>query len=335
MPASSTRNTVARQWELLKLLPTRGAGKSASELAAKLNEFGYVVSKRQVERDLQELRDVLPVDCNNKSVPYGWLLVPSAYDIPGMTLADALSLTLVEASLQTVLPRSLLEPLDLRFGQAKRKLSALAPTNSFAAWANKVRHVSPSLPLTPPDYDHEVLSTVQEALLRELQVEVSYLALGNAAPSTLRLHPLGLIQRGPVTYLVATTFDYPDVRLYAIHRIKAATMSNLAATQPNNFDLDAYIDSGGAQFGAGVRIVLNAWITEHLAVILRETPMGSDQVLSEAPEGGFFLTVSVADSWQLRWWILSQSAAIRVDAPIELRTEIIESLTRTTRLYSQ
>ncbi len=33
MPANKTRNTPARQWELPKLLPTRGTGQTAKELA--------------------------------------------------------------------------------------------------------------------------------------------------------------------------------------------------------------------------------------------------------------------------------------------------------------
>ena len=55
MPHDKTRNTVARQWELLKILPTRGAGKTAKDLTGILNDLGFKVSKRQVERDLGEL----------------------------------------------------------------------------------------------------------------------------------------------------------------------------------------------------------------------------------------------------------------------------------------
>ena len=33
MPSNTTRNTILRQWELLKLLPSRGPGKTATALA--------------------------------------------------------------------------------------------------------------------------------------------------------------------------------------------------------------------------------------------------------------------------------------------------------------
>lgn len=47
--------------------------------------------------------------------------------------------------------------------------------------------------------------------------------MGAKAASTYHLHPLALVVRGPVTYLVATASDYPDVRLYALHRIQRGT----------------------------------------------------------------------------------------------------------------
>jgi predicted DNA-binding transcriptional regulator YafY len=57
MPTRKTQSTLARQWELLKLLPSRGTGKTAKQLAEALNDAGFKISKRQVERDLADLYD--------------------------------------------------------------------------------------------------------------------------------------------------------------------------------------------------------------------------------------------------------------------------------------
>jgi hypothetical protein len=75
MPAKPTRCTLLRQWEILKLLPTIGSGKSTSQIRTKLVEAGYSVSKRQIERDLWLLYEVFSLECNDKSVPYGWKLI--------------------------------------------------------------------------------------------------------------------------------------------------------------------------------------------------------------------------------------------------------------------
>ena len=50
MPANNTRDTVARQWELLKELPTIGAGKTVRQLTDKLNALSFNVGVRQIGR---------------------------------------------------------------------------------------------------------------------------------------------------------------------------------------------------------------------------------------------------------------------------------------------
>ena len=57
MPTGEVRNTLARQWNLLSLLPPKGPGKTAKELVQELKDAGFTVSKRTVERDLGDLRE--------------------------------------------------------------------------------------------------------------------------------------------------------------------------------------------------------------------------------------------------------------------------------------
>lgn len=83
MPSHPTRHTIARQWQLLKLLPGRHPGMSSTQLQAALKTVGYSTSKRTVERDLVELAALFPPRCNSKGMPYGW------YWQPGLSLGEA------------------------------------------------------------------------------------------------------------------------------------------------------------------------------------------------------------------------------------------------------
>jgi WYL domain len=47
-----------------------------------------------------------------------------------------------------------------------------------------------------------------------------------------------VLQRGPITYLVATAFHYDEARLYAVHRICEALLTGEPARRPPDFDLD-------------------------------------------------------------------------------------------------
>jgi predicted DNA-binding transcriptional regulator YafY len=332
MPSETTRHTLARQWELLKLLPTHGTGKTARDLAEALNEAGFRVSKRQVERDLGELMDSFPIDCNNRSVPYGWRWVKDAsVDLPGLTLAEALSLHLIEETIRPLLPVSVLRSVEGRFRMARDKLASQKKL-ALVRWADKVRSIQPALPLSPPSIDAAVLETVQDALLNERQIEVRYRAMEDTKPKSLILHPLGMVQRGPVAYLVATAFDYPDVRLYALHRMSKAELIGEPARRSEHFDLDQYIDGGAMHFGGGRELRLVLSVDPGLARILEETPLAADQRIDTRDET-VTVRATVADTWQLRWWLLSQGPALEVVKPAALRREIGETCRNMAAMY--
>lgn len=333
MPKNTHHAAIARLIEILKKIPSRGSGMTARELTDWLRDEGYDVNKRTVERDLDELATHFPLYCNDKSKPYGWLWAQDATpDLPGVDLPEAMSLHLVEELLRPLLPKTILDSLAPRFRQARKKLKSLVDANPNARWLDKVRYVSPALPLLPPKIADGVLEIVQDCLLKDLQIDVSYQSLESEAPQSMRLHPLGLVQRGPLSYLVATIFNYTDVRLLAVHRIHEARQRDEAAHRPAGFSLDDYIGHGALNFGNGKTICLKAKVEEWLAAVLSETPLTEDQQMKEYG-GELVVSATVNDTWQLRWWILSQGAGIAVLEPAVLRKEIGRVLKRAARGY--
>ena len=322
MPKAAQHHALARQWQVLRLLPTKPPGITSRELVEKLEREGFTVTKRTVERDLTELSTIFGIACNDKGMPYGWHWMKGEYaDLPGLSVSDAVSLRLVEDLLRPLLPSAMLESLETRFGQAKAKLAELSADNPNAKWADKVRYVSPSMPFLPPKIDSGVLHVVHEALLTEHQIEVEY-KKASGEQQTYRLHPLGLVQRGQITYLVATAFDYLDQRLYALHRICSVQTLDEATRGAEEFNVGDYVQSGALEFGDSGKITVRMRVTHALAEILAETPLSTDQRL--VPEGqGYFVIAEVHDSWQLEWWLLSQGAAVEVMEPTHLRHRLM------------
>ena len=335
MPKKSHQQAIGRLLEILKRLPTRGAGISAKELTDWLIDEGFEVSKRTVERDLSALAVHFQLVYNDKSIPYGWRWMSDAVtEFPALTVADAMSLHLVEDLLAPLLPAALLDSLRPRFYQARKKLDSLSKEHPNSRWLDKVRHVSPTLPLLPPQIAEGVMESVQEGLLADRQLEIEYQRPGDEVAQVLRLHPLGLVQRGPVTYLVATAFSYTDVRLYAVHRIGRVKVLEQPSQRPEGFSLDDYIAQGALQFGNGETIRLVARVSPWLADILTETPLTAEQRLE--PDGQEFrLTATINDSWQLRWWVLSQGQGITVLEPEALKRDIVDELKRTQLNYKR
>ena len=102
--------------------------------------------------------------------------------------------------------------------------------------------------------------------------------------------------------------------------------------RPKGYSLDAFIDSGAAQFGSGETITLKARVSDDLARLLEETPISKDQKITRR-SGVHTLTATVHDSWQLHFWLLSQGAAITVEKPVALRKRIVSCLEETLANY--
>lgn len=333
MPKKSHHQAIGRLLEILKRLPTRGAGISAKELTDWLIGEGFEVSKRTVERDLSALAVHFQLVYNDKSIPYGWRwMSDTVTEFPALTVADAMSLHLVEDLLAPLLPAALLDSLRPRFHQARKKLDNLSKEHPNSRWLDKVRHVPPTLPLQPPKIAEGVLETVQEGLLADRQLEIEYQRPGEEEAQALRLHPLGLVQRGPITYLVATAFTYTDVRIYAVHRIGQARVLEQPSQRPEGFFLDDYIAQGALQFGNGETIRLKARVSPWLVDILTETPLAADQRFERVGQE-LRLTATITDSWQLRWWVLSQGQGITVLEPQALRKDMAVELKKTLASY--
>jgi predicted DNA-binding transcriptional regulator YafY len=328
--------TLPRQWKLLQRLPTRGPGKDTDVLTQLLAHDGFEVTKRTVERDLLALKRVFPLKCirtADRTEPYRWRWENDAViELGGLSLAEALSLKLVEGTLHHLLPADLLHSLKPRFALAARVLAEVQPRNRAARWPNKVRAIPRTLESEPPRVDPDILASVQVALLADEQLEIVYQSLADEAPRSRVVHPRALLHKGQVTYLVATRDDNDDPRLYAIHRMTAAhTTGRRVRSVP--FNLDDYVASEAHEAGSGQVITLDAHINSNLAKILRETPISKEQTL-EADGDGFRLKAKVRHHQGLRRWILGHGHAIEVLGPTELRKDIASVARRTAAHYA-
>ncbi len=333
MPSATTRATLSRQWELLRQLPSRSPGITSAELVARLQDAGCPISKRSIARDLNELSLIFPLERNDKSIPYGWHWAANAcIELRGISISEALSLALVEEAVRPLLPSSMLRVLDPRFSHARQKLEHLSGANKAARWLDKVASVRADMTMQAPEVPDSILETLQQALLEEYQLHCQYYSAHTDKVSELTLNPLALIQRGQISYLIATAAPYSDIRQFAVHRFRHLRVLGSATEGLRDFDLQAYLRSDALQFGDTDKIELQAWISDNLARLVRETPLSADMQLIKL-EQGHCLRATVSNSWQLRWWLLSQGDGLIVEQPLTLRQQMAETLSNAAAQY--
>lgn len=337
LPANSADGAIARQWEVLKIIPSaRSPGLSPTEFKQELCDRGYDVSLRTVQRDLKALSQVFDIDRepgDKNETLWRWQS-GAKLDIQSLELTDALTLRLIETSLRPLLPATVLKALEPRLRNAAEKLDAIHMRNAVSDWANKVASVLPMVPFIPPAIDPAVLETVQSCLLKDFVMTCLYRSVGSEKPKEIKLHPLGLVQRGPVTYLVATAFNYDDPRPFALHRMSAVENAYEAVKRPKGFSLKQFIDDGGMAFGEATPINLVAKISPMLARELEESRLSTHQKIRRVGEW-FRIEAAVQDTWQLRWWLLGKAGDLTVLAPTELKELIRDRINRAAQCYME
>lgn len=302
---TTANNTLVRQWHILQKLPKAPRKISSAAICRSLDADGFAVSKRTVERDLILLAGTFPIECDSRDKPYGWSWGRDArpLSIPGLSLHEALTFELVRQHLTPLLPTSTLAHLRPYFDMASRTLESEGGQTATSRWPDKVRAVPASQPLLPPTVVDGVQDAVYEALLNDKQLRILYRKKGTAESVQYRVHPLAIVLRGQITYLVCTLNDNTDTRLLVLHRIESTDALDNLACRPVDFDLDEYLDSGALGFGNGETVKLEAIFTAKAGGHLYETPLSHDQEIEELPDGCLKVVATVRDTPQLRWWL--------------------------------
>lgn len=103
---ATDRETLLRQWQMLRMIPRFPSKITAKTLHEKLASENFTVTKRTVERDLQSLSESFPILSDERDMPYGWSWSKDAkvFDVPGLSNSEALTFKLVEQHLKPLLP---------------------------------------------------------------------------------------------------------------------------------------------------------------------------------------------------------------------------------------
>jgi predicted DNA-binding transcriptional regulator YafY len=333
---TSTRRTLFRQWLMLQLLPRAPQRTTATEIAERLEAQGHSISKRSIERDLQALSGAFPIECDDRSKPFGWSWLRNApsFTLPGMSPLQALVLKTAELHLKGLLPASQVAELNPLFRQANQTLGTKPGRDGLAAWPRSIVVVPATLPLIPPPIDGDVLRTIHQALIDQRQVRITYQARAARQTKAYAIHPIGLIQRGSNTYLACTFGDFDDPRMLAMHRIRSAEATDAAAKRQPSDVLESakmMVMSGFTQRG---EITLVMRMASEVVAHLEESRLSEDQTITVTKDADWMLvTATVNDTEQLRWWLAGYAEYIEVLKPKKLRSSLAKSLAEAAGLY--
>lgn len=329
------RTTVAATLrELLEVIPEEPGRIDTPRLVQALRARGFPRTPRSVQRQLQEAMNLYPIRCLDRAKPYQYSWERGKKQaFTGADPSAALALWLVFDHLQRLLPPELVDLL--RRQQAALDQTLARSKAPLTTWRSRVRVVAAAPARTVTPIAPEVAREVYDALLAGKRLEIAYLKRGATAPRTHEVHPLGVLLKGPSVMLVCRFEGKDGAALLQLHRVVTARQLLQAAVPPAGFDLDAFVAAGGASFVLGDPLDLELRVSEGVVPSFLEAPLGEGQTLVEDGAGWRRLRTRVADTVDLRGFLMGYGDALEVVGPPALRAYFEEQAENLARLYGR
>lgn len=317
-----------RLLQIMLLLQTRG-GLTAKELAAKLE-----VSERTIFRDMEALSAAgVPVYAE-RGAQGGWRLTEGyRTDWAGLSKEEIVSLLAAKPHRHVG---------DLGWGGAfdaalLKLLASLSPTlRRDVEYTRERLHVD-GAGWHPSGEDVPLLPLLQEAVWEGRRVRMDY-SSGSGGGGYRTVHPLGLVAKGSLWYLVAVpeeSGEASEPRTYRVSRIRAAELLPEAALRPDGFELAAYWERSVRRFRAELpRYPARALVYENARARLEQTRFVRVTAWGEAAGSPWREAELEFDTLESAGDIaLGFGVQLRILEPAELRDAVIAAARDVLALY--
>jgi len=246
------------------------------------------------------------------------------FRFPVMSLNDDEVLGLSLASVITQSPG-----LDVTAGATPtaRKLAAVSKQETQELIDDAMRLVSVlDLKLVDHSRHHDVIKSVQLALMQGKQISGHYESPYEPTSVRLKLHPYRLCLIKNAWYVIAKMASETTPRTFRIARFKALRILEEPAVVPEDFDLRDYFGNAWAVYRGDKSYDVELCFTPQAGKIVTETNWHHTQKVTQQKDGSVTLTFKVDGLEEISNWILSWTGRCQIVQPPALRTLVVAKL---------
>jgi predicted DNA-binding transcriptional regulator YafY len=310
---------VTRTWQIIRLLESP-RGCTLGELEKTLG-----CSRRTVMRDLQGLEQAgLPIYDERDGREKRWKFIDgfTRQLPPPFTLSEIMALYFARALSRPLKGTPVHDPLDAAF----QKIATLLPPETKAMLD---RFEKGFVTRTGPYKDYrrhrDLLDLVTRAQQQGRALAVRYRSFARRETTARRISPYRLCYFRGGLYVIGHDDRRGEVRTFALERIQKAEMTSERFQVPKSFDFDSYMESALGIF-RGPEIRVRIAFRGLSAPAIAERQWHPSQRIEARRNGTVVLALQVADTLELRRWILSFGAEAEVLEPVSLRNEIRDEI---------
>ncbi|MBI5379352.1 MAG: WYL domain-containing protein [Nitrospirae bacterium] len=309
-----------RQLFLLRCLESR-RGATLQELADALPE-DYPHHPRTIRRDLEALESVYPLVTERVDGRTRWMILEGFRNLPALafTPTELMALTFSRNLLRPLRGTPLQASLDSAF----HKMITTLPPGALSYLRQLDRTFTVGI---GPHKDYRRHRETVDRLCRALEdrrtVQIRYASLSRGKTTRREVDPYHLRYMAGGLYLIGYCRVRRDVRLFAVDRIRAVTVTRHPYQIPLGFDVEAYM-AEALEVMRGKPAEVELRFEPRAAAWVRERLWHPSQELAELPGKRLRMTLRVAQTPELIRWVAGFGGEVTVICPPGLRKAVRE-----------
>jgi predicted DNA-binding transcriptional regulator YafY len=216
-------------------------------------------------------------------------------------------------------------PFENDLASAFRKIQELLPgeVRVSPARLDDFLSLDPG-PLHTPDA--QVFRDVLGALRRRRRLLVRYRSLSSDRLTQRTIHPYHLFNHHGDWYVAGWDEARKQIRIFALHRIRRATLATAGFEVPADFRFEDFMaDAFGVQKGEKP-VAVSVRFAPRQARWIRERRWHKTARVQEQLDGGLVLHLKVAETSEIRRWVLQFGSEAEVLTPQSLRDGVAKEL---------
>jgi len=170
--------------------------------------------------------------------------------------------------------------------------------------------------LQAPATEH--LTIIQKALLERRRLEMRYYSMSRDEESHRQVDPYHLTVFDGGSYLVGYCHLRKTERIFAVERVRELRMLTMRFTVRPGFNATEYLKHAWGII-KGETVPVRVLFSRSVARYIRDRRWHPSQKLSELSDGRLEMTLRVADTLEVRRWLLGYGAEVEVLEPPKLR----------------
>jgi predicted DNA-binding transcriptional regulator YafY len=290
----------------------------------------FEVSVRTAYRDFDFLRDEWRVPLEYDRPQETYRLTEPIGSLPLVSLSQGELVAIYFA--EKVLRQYRGTPFEPDLASAFAKMQELLPEEVNVSPDSLDAYLSLDLgPLYTPDA--AVFRDVLSAQRQRRKALIRYRSLSSGKTTNRRIHPYHVFNLRGNWYAAAWDEARQAVRDFAIHRIRRIAITTESYEIPRGFEFRKYMaDAFGIEKG-GRAVEVAVRFAPRQARWIRDRKWHRSARIQEELDGALTLRLRVADTSELRRWVLQFGAEAEVLTPPSLRAAIAESLRTAAATY--